>query len=242
MNLTDSWAPDDCTTCTCGPNGKLLCQTQTCKTTCDNPKDVPGTCCPVCEGPDPPHSSTLLPWHLASVADDTVVAIPVVCPRLEHCPLRCEYGLARDDAGCFACRCAQLPRAPPPPPPHCQPLTEANCATHCAHGYGRDAESGCPVCVCANCPPLHACYKHCLYGFKRNQAGCPICQCLARGQDGEPTTTPVPALLGQSADAGCVDADGVSRESGEWWTEACRHCYCEKGLAFCRLHSPPFSP
>ncbi len=50
VNLTESWDRDDCTTCTCGDSGSLLCQTQLCAITCHHPVKVKGRCCPICEG------------------------------------------------------------------------------------------------------------------------------------------------------------------------------------------------
>uniref|UniRef100_A0A183GLD1 VWFC domain-containing protein n=1 Tax=Heligmosomoides polygyrus TaxID=6339 RepID=A0A183GLD1_HELPZ len=48
-----SWRTDDCTSCECGADGKVVCYRQQCDTdtTCrGKPLTIKGRCCPVCEG------------------------------------------------------------------------------------------------------------------------------------------------------------------------------------------------
>lgn len=48
-NHTEEWHRDDCTLCRCD-SGKTWCQSQMCSVHCDNPRKIPGQCCPVCDG------------------------------------------------------------------------------------------------------------------------------------------------------------------------------------------------
>uniref|UniRef100_A0A914WMA6 VWFC domain-containing protein n=1 Tax=Plectus sambesii TaxID=2011161 RepID=A0A914WMA6_9BILA len=66
IKQNDTWQKDDCTSCSCGPDGEPHCQRHMCQVQCDNPRKVPGQCCPVCDEP-------------------TIVTLPSVCPSLEHC-------------------------------------------------------------------------------------------------------------------------------------------------------------
>ena len=66
--------------------------------------------------------------HNEWLSEPTIVAMPSVCPSLDHCPLRCEYGLSRDDNGCFMCACSKDHSTDSLHiPDHCQLLTESNC-------------------------------------------------------------------------------------------------------------------
>ncbi|PIO70188.1 hypothetical protein TELCIR_07968 [Teladorsagia circumcincta] len=67
----ESWQKDDCTTCTCSEDGTPVCEKHMCSTECENPRKVEGQCCPVCDEP-------------------LLLTMPVACPSIEHCPLRCE--------------------------------------------------------------------------------------------------------------------------------------------------------
>ncbi|VDP22291.1 unnamed protein product [Onchocerca flexuosa] len=135
-------------------DGVHYCQKHMCQVECDNPRKIPGQCCPICDEP-------------------IVIVNPAICPSLEHCPLRCENGLIRDSNGCFQCKCAPVQNVISN---SCRELSDINCDKICAHGYLRDAKN-CAICKCAKCPPLHQCYKHCLYGFESNNNGCPVCKC-----------------------------------------------------------------
>ncbi|PIO69829.1 antistasin family protein [Teladorsagia circumcincta] len=109
-----------------------------------------------------------------------------------------------------------------------------DCTTQCAHGYTKDA-SGCVVCKCAKCPPLHQCLKHCLYGYETNSVGCPVCKCR------EAKLT-IPEKIGRLAGWDkCVSltASGriAERDGGEWWSDGCRHCFCEQKQEYCSLIS-----
>lgn len=45
----ETWEDDPCTECVC-ENGKKKCIAYMCGVSCVNPRHVPGTCCPVCDG------------------------------------------------------------------------------------------------------------------------------------------------------------------------------------------------
>ncbi|MCP9260814.1 Cysteine-rich motor neuron 1 protein [Dirofilaria immitis] len=190
--------------CSCGPDGVHYCQKHMCQVECDNPRKIPGQCCPICDEP-------------------IVIVNPAICPSLEHCPLRCENGLLRDSNGCFQCKCAPVQNVISS---NCRELSDVNCDKICAHGYLRDAKS-CAVCKCAKCPPLHQCYKHCLYGFESNNNGCPVCKC--REHDGWDKCYSFSTQTGKL----------YERDSGEWWNDGCRHCFCEQKHEFCSLISCP---
>lgn len=211
----ETWHKDDCTTCTCSEEGANVCERAMCSVECENPRKVEGQCCPVCDEP-------------------TILTLPSTCPSLEHCPLRCENGLKRDNNGCFQCECL------PVVVPHneeCAQLKKDTCEKQCAHGYVKDM-SGCVVCKCAKCPPLHQCMKHCLYGFENNALGCPVCKCRARIDAKLTITDRVDRLSGKER---CVSlsASGrlVERDAGEWWNDGCRHCFCEHKQEYCSLIS-----
>ncbi|VDM24795.1 unnamed protein product [Toxocara canis] len=193
-----------------------------CQVECDNPKKVAGQCCPVCDEP-------------------TIIVNAAVCPSVEHCPLRCENGLLRDSRGCFQCICAPHSQ---PTPTNCAELSDTNCDKICAHGYMKDAR-GCPVCKCAKCPPLDQCYKQCLYGFETNSNGCSVCKCRAVSRiDAKLILMDKKDRQGWdkcfslSAQTGKL----IERDSGEWWNDGCRHCFCEQKHEFCSLLTCPERP
>ena len=43
------WKQDDCVTCYCA-EGQVYCRAELCLVHCDNPRTVPGQCCPICDG------------------------------------------------------------------------------------------------------------------------------------------------------------------------------------------------
>ncbi|CAB3398534.1 unnamed protein product [Caenorhabditis bovis] len=219
----ESWQKDDCTTCTCSEEGAHVCVKHMCKTDCENPRKVDGQCCPVCDEP-------------------SIVRPPATCPSLEHCSLRCANGLRRDDVGCYVCEC--VPDATPSDV-ECDELNEENCDKQCAHGYLKD-NHGCAACKCAKCPPLHQCFKHCLYGFESNSAGCPLCKCRASSRvETLGNESDKNKLMSKNGDK-CIsirqDGHQVERDGGEWWSDGCRHCFCENGQEFCSLISCPSRP
>ncbi|CAD6196456.1 unnamed protein product [Caenorhabditis auriculariae] len=216
----EKWQKDDCTSCTCSEEGEHVCMKHMCKTDCENPQKISGECCPVCDEP-------------------TVVRPPATCPSLEHCPLRCENGLRRDDWGCYVCECLPVDH---PIGEECSELNEKNCDKQCAHGYLKD-NGGCVVCKCAKCPPLHQCFKHCLYGFETNSAGCPVCKCRESSENAKNASTHLEQLPGSDK---CYSASStgriIERDGGEWWSDGCRHCFCEQKKEFCSLISCPSRP
>ncbi|XP_071959599.1 uncharacterized protein [Antedon mediterranea] len=44
------WSDDPCTTCTCMNDTSIQCNKQQCDISCDNPVQIEGECCPVCNG------------------------------------------------------------------------------------------------------------------------------------------------------------------------------------------------
>ncbi|KAK6109255.1 von Willebrand factor type C domain family protein [Brugia pahangi] len=214
----ETWQKDDCTTCSCGPDGVHYCQKHMCQVECDNPRKIPGQCCPICDEP-------------------TIIVNPAICPSLEHCPLRCENGLLRDSNGCFQCKCAPVQNVISG---NCRELSDVTCDKICAHGYLRDIKS-CPVCKCAKCPPLHQCYKHCLYGFESNNNGCPVCKCRAMSRIDAKLLSLQKEPDGWDKCYSFSTQTGklYERDSGEWWNDGCRHCFCEQKHEFCSLISCP---
>ncbi|VDN53420.1 unnamed protein product [Dracunculus medinensis] len=214
----ETWQKDDCTSCTCGSDGTQYCQKHMCQVECDRPRKIPGQCCPVCDEP-------------------TIIINPAICPSLEYCPLRCENGLIRDSHGCFQCMCAPVEK---PVNIICPPLSEGNCDKICAHGYLHN-EKGCTICKCAKCPPLHQCYKHCLYGFENNNYGCPVCKCRAMSRIDATLLSLSSEKKGWDKCFSLSTRTGrlIERDSGEWWNDGCRHCFCEQKHEFCSLISCP---
>ncbi|GMS80398.1 hypothetical protein PENTCL1PPCAC_2573 [Pristionchus entomophagus] len=231
--MNETWQRDDCTTCTCSSNGESMCEKHMCRSDCENPRKVEGQCCPVCDEP-------------------TILTLPSTCPSLEHCPLRCENGLSRDDRGCFVCECLPpMERAEEGEGGkggmkgvECKNLDETNCEKQCAHGYLRNSV-GCAVCRCAKCPPLHLCIKHCLYGFETNSVGCPVCKCRAMARI-DARLSIADKLNRLSGKDKCVSVfpsgKVMERDGGEWWSDGCRHCFCEQQQEFCSLISCPERP
>lgn len=224
----EGWVKDDCTNCTC-VDFRAQCQRHICKVDCENPRKVPGQCCPVCDEP-------------------TIVEPPVICGSVELCPLRCEYGLHRSEIGCFICECAKPPGDRmdlQTTSAECMPLTEHNCERQCAHGYLHDSR-GCPVCKCAKCPPIDQCYKHCLYGFETNSLGCPVCKCRPKSKISARLLINDRYLHQQLDSCVSVSPDGrglVERDSGEWWSDRhCRTCFCQQRTEYCSLISCPPRP
>ncbi|CAI4221630.1 unnamed protein product [Auanema sp. JU1783] len=222
IRKNETWQKDDCTTCTCSEEGTASCEKYMCTVSCENPRKIEGQCCPVCDEP-------------------TVFTLPATCPSLDHCPLRCENGLKRDDRGCFECSC--LPDEHPKSI-DCPELSKETCDKQCAHGYLKDA-AGCGVCRCAKCPPLHQCFKHCLYGFETNSVGCPVCKCrtMSRIEAKLTITDKIGKLTGWDK---CIsmtrNGKVIERDGGEWWNDGCRHCFCEQKQEFCSLISCPPKP
>uniref|UniRef100_A0A0N5AAR7 Cysteine-rich motor neuron 1 protein n=1 Tax=Syphacia muris TaxID=451379 RepID=A0A0N5AAR7_9BILA len=215
----ETWQKDDCTSCACADEGVHHCQKHMCQVNCDNPKKVPGRCCPVCDAP-------------------LFMTNPLTCPAMEPCPLRCEYGLLRDAQGCFQCKCAP---AVVSSGANCTELTESTCDKFCPHGYDRDYE-GCAACKCAKCPTLHQCYKHCLYGFETNAYGCPICKCRVINHN--ESAYPI-AFINDRKNANVCETVSsetgqlVERDSGEWWSDGCRNCFCDQEHEYCSLITCP---
>lgn len=72
----------------------------------------------------------------ASIAHEGACECPAVL-----CDVYCEFGHARDAAGCETCACN--------PPPLCEPVL---CDLYCEHGFAIDPTTGCETCSC-NEPP-----------------------------------------------------------------------------------------
>ncbi|VDN22215.1 unnamed protein product, partial [Cylicostephanus goldi] len=82
--------------------------------------------------------------------------------------------------------------------------------------------------------------KHCLYGFESNSIGCPVCKCRAISRIEAKLT--IPEKIGRLAGWDkCVSLSPtgrvVERDGGEWWSDGCRHCFCEQKQEYCSLIS-----
>ncbi|XP_003379487.1 putative von Willebrand factor type C domain protein [Trichinella spiralis] len=217
-NITEQWKKDDCTTCQCSEDGQVICQRQLCSVECDNPLYVSGQCCPVCE-------------------KSLLINLPLSCPSIELCTLRCEYGLKRGLDGCFLCECLQNLQhlSEPGSKSGCQFWNLQSCTKRCAHGFEHDA-NGCPMCKCNACPRIYNCNKHCLYGYEKNLHGCEICRCRGIWIESDSSIFPTKNITSEWI--GCSSLAGY-RDHGEWWFDDCRHCYCDHGREFCSLLACP---
>lgn len=164
------WRESDCQSCSC-QNGEVKCEIEHCSISCDNPKKIPGQCCPHCDEP-------------------SEVTIPSHCNQLTNCSLLCANGLYKDKSGCFHCYCKldgcslycrhgyaldssnkTICKC------GCPPLV--NCDKKCLHGLKNDAD-GCPVCRCFKCRSLKCAIKCPNNGYERNSRGCRICKCTSK--------------------------------------------------------------
>uniref|UniRef100_A0A0K0FAQ3 Cysteine-rich motor neuron 1 protein (inferred by orthology to a human protein) n=1 Tax=Strongyloides venezuelensis TaxID=75913 RepID=A0A0K0FAQ3_STRVS len=228
----ETWKKDDCTTCTCGIDGKNYCQTTTCIKQCDNPKKVDGECCPVCDEP-------------------LIIAPPKICPEIK-CSLRCPNGLIKDSWGCFICKCADSIHTSnfyndfdilsTLITDTCEDFDGMVCDKTCAHGFVKN-QSGCRVCKCSKCPELDQCYKHCLYGFELNSQGCPICKCNPKVIINKEESSIVKIPLNDTCQITFEDGSFETKDNGEWWTDNnCRNCFCHDGKELCSIISCPQRP
>lgn len=196
--------------CRCD-SGLIECQAHKCKTDCDEPKYIPGQCCPVCDQP-------------------LIVTAPPACPGIgKNCSLRCVFGYKKDANWCYMCECAtdrhlvvNLDR--------CSGLK--SCTKNCFHGY-KLGDDGCPVCECNRCAPFD-CEKECIYGYETNEDGCSICRCRAVPAIGAIVTTQSTFMTQ------CRSSNGQLHHSGEFWNDGCRLCFCMgQGGEYCSLlHCP----
>lgn len=106
--------------------------------------------------------------------------MPVACPSIEHCPLRCEAGLQRDERGCFQCECVPASR-----PEQCPTLSAQNCDK-----YVPKKES-CTKTFLQHFLffyiSIHFCgyrffclstiFRQCAHGYAKDAAGCVVCKC-----------------------------------------------------------------
>uniref|UniRef100_A0AC35UI37 Cysteine-rich motor neuron 1 protein n=1 Tax=Rhabditophanes sp. KR3021 TaxID=114890 RepID=A0AC35UI37_9BILA len=233
-NKNESWKRDDCTSCSCGDDGKSYCQTTTCMKTCENPRIEKGVCCPVCDEP-------------------TIISPPKNCPQLD-CSLRCKQGLVKDTWGCYKCQCAES-KAPFTNTymysdtdfgllssfESCQDFDGLTCDKQCAHGYVRNTKK-CRTCKCEKCPELDQCFKQCLYGFEVNSQGCKICKCKTR-ELGDLSTSPSLTPSNSSCVIVADDSSLEIKDNGELWTDSnCRNCFCHYGVEFCSIITCPQKP
>ncbi|KRZ57327.1 Cysteine-rich motor neuron 1 protein, partial [Trichinella nativa] len=246
-NITEQWKKDDCTTCQCSEDGQVICQRQLCSVECDNPLYVSGQCCPVCE-------------------KSLLINLPLSCPSIELCTLRCEYGLKRGLDGCFLCECQQnLQHLSGAEDEHhgnfmsvkisdpitagkvevlpLEPGSKSGCQfwnlQSCTKRCAHGFEhdaNGCPMCKCNACPRIYNCNKHCLYGYEKNLHGCEICRCRGIWIESDSSVFPTKNITSEWI--GCSSLAGY-RDHGEWWFDDCRHCYCDHGREFCSLLACP---
>lgn len=145
---------------------------------------------------------------------------------MELCSLRCEFGLSRNQWGCFECKCALEPQTTESiddiqtiseeSPSDCPEINAQTCKKRCAHGYLKDAKN-CPTCKCAKCPTTDQCYKQCLYNFETNSLGCPVCKCRAKSKIDARLS--VDESVAQNLHDSCVSQDKhtgaiIERDSG----------------------------
>ncbi|XP_052122287.1 cysteine-rich motor neuron 1 protein [Frankliniella occidentalis] len=134
------WTEDNgCLSCSC-QGGQARCQAFMCQVTCDNPRRVPGECCPACDG-------------------QSVVTQAQTCPSLGNCTLRCTHGFVLDEAGCYACQCHKGAACTLECPAgyaqdaagnelcECRCPAAETCSKRCTHGYRKDP-AGCSLCAC----------------------------------------------------------------------------------------------
>ncbi|VDL87356.1 unnamed protein product [Nippostrongylus brasiliensis] len=94
------------------------------------------------------------------------------------------------------------------------------------------SEEGTPVCE------KHMCSTHCENPRKVEGQCCPVCDAISR-IDAKLT---IPEKIGRLAGWDkCVSLTGsgriAERDGGEWWSDGCRHCFCEQKQEYCSLIS-----
>jgi len=236
--MNSTWLESNgCMRCWC-ENGQSRCLAEGCiAPPCDNPRQLPDVCCPVCDDSDVTHPYAIDTYQSGLTTDK--------CPQLDKCSLVCEHGLAKDEQGCLQCTCSTMSCPSPlctlkfdrtskqycecisPNGRNCEQL---NCNKHCPYNYTINKNTGCPICQCNPCPIL-ICTKNCTYGLKRNEVGCPICVC-------ESNKTKHTDLITHSWPRQC-QSGGVSYSNGEIWFDGCRQCLCHRGDQLCALISCP---
>jgi len=241
QHMNSTWLESNgCMRCWC-ENGRSRCIAEGCiAPPCENPRQIANVCCPVCDDIELTNNSLMKIDSSQSKTNEQ-------CPLLEKCSLVCEYGLARDEQGCYQCSCASM-SCPTPlcvlkidqsmksycscQTPQCGPFA---CDKHCPYNYSIDRKTGCPKCECNPCPTL-ICTKNCTYGMKRNDIGCPICVC--ESAEKQRITTISPDFLPQTRSRQC-QSGAFSYSNGEIWFDGCRQCLCHKGEQLCALISCP---
>ncbi|GAB6026926.1 Cysteine-rich motor neuron 1 protein [Chamberlinius hualienensis] len=243
-NNSEAWREGDCKICTC-QNGEVKCEMEFCSVPCENPKKIPGQCCPHCDEP-------------------SEVTMPSRCPPLTNCSLLCANGLYKDNSGCYHCHCL-LDDCPllcehgyaldssDIPICKCKCLPLVNCDKKCLHGLKNDA-SGCPVCRCFSCRSPSCAIKCPNNSYVRNSRGCRTCKCMnvtITTPQRTKMTSPVnkipygsekpTEMTSLSKRNHCKLKDGV-RADDTMWHDGCRTCYCHDGREFCSLISCPTLP
>ncbi|KAK2165024.1 hypothetical protein LSH36_56g07015 [Paralvinella palmiformis] len=113
------WKQDDCVTCYC-ESGQVYCRAELCLVHCENPRTVPGQCCPVCDGTRFVSKCEIeMMWaflwteavsygHLPTCMDESAtINLPSGCPNMDNCTVApfCPLGLEVDETGCYICQC-----------------------------------------------------------------------------------------------------------------------------------------
>ncbi|XP_041132272.1 von Willebrand factor C and EGF domain-containing protein-like isoform X2 [Polyodon spathula] len=200
-----SWLEPHCRSCTCLPEGAVLCHHVTCSASCSHPTSSPEQCCPSC-------TSCL---YKGLVLDD-------------------EQTFSPEEDGCTLCLCLAgnvtclTPDCPPvtceqPVQSECCPLCPAECVYQ-GNVFLEGAEfsrpgDDCTTCVCKNGE------VECSY------TPCPVLDCPRGDWRLEPGECCF-SCRQATVERGCsVDDNGVEFPVGQIWSpgDPCETCMCESG-------------
>uniref|UniRef100_A0A1I7XIT9 Cysteine-rich motor neuron 1 protein n=1 Tax=Heterorhabditis bacteriophora TaxID=37862 RepID=A0A1I7XIT9_HETBA len=212
------WQKDDCTTCTCSEEGTHVCEKHMCRTECENSRKVNGQCCPVCDEP-------------------VVLTLPATCPSLEHCPLRCENGLRRDDRGCFECECLPVEH---PSGSDCPQISKQNCDKLVISSFYNiildyfELHFLKEFCSLISCPTRP---KDCNENDWQQKEGSCCPTCVTSVLDTTLPTSKHEHTVCQSPGTGRLFTDGET-----WQLAPCVSCTCRVGHVLCRtVECPPIA-
>jgi hypothetical protein len=179
-----------CPLCECAPPPSRNCSEARCRRICPNGLKVGSDGCPVCECYEPSPSVSLLSSRCGNVScmmecpngrqvgpdgcESCACRPPQVTSQCTavRCRNNCVHGRKLDSYGCETCACAQQPRPAVLP------------AQFSATGVDDDTDDeddgdddDAPVTPSSTtvCGPI--CAMYCRFGFKKDDRGCPVCQC-----------------------------------------------------------------